>query len=89
MRTSQMLAHHAVSSGRFVGAKRFLTCLRGLQGELDFETCTLFLVDPRWLVPCCNVIIVWLFKSVRTLLSQLLVTGGLLYGLSECQRWTG
>jgi len=42
------------------GAKRSRTCLRGLHGELDFETRTLFLVDPRWLVPCCNGIIVWL-----------------------------
>ena len=73
-----MLAHHVISSGRFVGVKRSRTC-----------TSTLFLVDPRWLMSCYNGINSLVFKSVRTLLSSYLVTGGLLYGLPERQRWTG
>jgi hypothetical protein len=37
-----MLAHHIISSGRLLARNDLGRVLRGLPGELDFETRTLF-----------------------------------------------
>jgi hypothetical protein len=68
-----MLAHHVISSRSCWRETISHVFTWTTRGKFDFKTRTLFLADPRWLVPCCNSIITWLS-------SPLLVTGGLLYG---------